>query len=40
TLTGAADIAETHGDLLTQDLCIERGRIHEKFAWLLSAHLK
>lgn len=39
TLAGAADIAEAHGDLLTQDLCIERGQTHEKFAWLISAHL-
>ncbi|QPH54165.1 Dps family protein [Pontivivens ytuae] len=40
TLAGAANIAETHGDLLTQDLAIERGRAHEKFAWMLRAHLK
>lgn len=40
TLTGAAAIAEQHGDLLTQDLCISRGQVHEKFAWLLSAHLQ
>lgn len=39
TLAGTADIAEKHDDLLTQDLCIERGQTHEKFAWLLSAHL-
>lgn len=39
TLAGTADIAEKHGDLLTQDLCIGRGQTHEKFAWLLSAHL-
>jgi starvation-inducible DNA-binding protein len=39
TLAGAAVIAEKHGDLLTQDLCIERGQTHEKFAWLISAHL-
>ncbi|MEM6481142.1 MAG: DNA starvation/stationary phase protection protein [Pseudomonadota bacterium] len=39
TLAGTADIAEKHGDMLTQDLCIERGQVHEKFAWLLSAHL-
>ncbi|MEL7012942.1 MAG: DNA starvation/stationary phase protection protein [Pseudomonadota bacterium] len=39
TLAGTADIAEKHGDMLTQDLCIERGQTHEKFAWLLSAHL-
>lgn len=39
TLAGTAAIAEKHGDLLTQDLCISRGQTHEKFAWLLSAHL-
>lgn len=39
TLAGTAAIAEKHGDLLTQDLCISRGQAHEKFAWLLSAHL-
>ncbi|MEM7242568.1 MAG: DNA starvation/stationary phase protection protein [Pseudomonadota bacterium] len=39
TLAGAATIAEKHGDLVTQDLCIERGHTHEKFAWLISAHL-
>lgn len=40
TLSGAAAIAEKHGDLLTQDLCIERGQTHEKFAWLIGAHLE
>ena len=40
TLAGAAAIAEKHGDLLTQDLCIARGQTHEKFAWLISAHIK
>lgn len=39
TLAGTAAIAESHGDLLTQDLCIARGQTHEKFAWLISAHL-
>lgn len=39
TLAGTAAIAEKHGDLLTQDLCIARGQTHEKFAWLISAHL-
>jgi len=39
TLSGTAAIAEKHGDLLTQDLCIARGQTHEKFAWLISAHL-
>ncbi|MEO1563317.1 MAG: DNA starvation/stationary phase protection protein [Pseudomonadota bacterium] len=40
TLAGAAELASEHGDLLTEDLCIERGREHEKFAWMLSAHLR
>lgn len=39
TLAGTAAIAEEHGDLLTQDLAIARGQIHEKFSWLLRAHL-
>jgi starvation-inducible DNA-binding protein len=39
TLAGTAAVAEEHGDLLTQDLAIARGQVHEKFAWLLSAHL-
>jgi len=40
TLAGTAAIASGHGDLLTEDLCIGRGQTHEKFAWLLSAHLE
>lgn len=39
TLAGTASIAEEHGDLLTQDLSIGRGQVHERFAWLLRAHL-
>lgn len=39
TLAGASDIAAGNGDKLTEDLCVERGRVHEKFAWLLEAHL-
>ncbi|OCX64641.1 DNA starvation/stationary phase protection protein [Thioclava sp. SK-1] len=39
TLHGAGDIAADNGDTLTEDLCIERGRIHEKFAWILRSHL-
>ncbi|TVS04471.1 MAG: DNA starvation/stationary phase protection protein [Rhodobacteraceae bacterium] len=39
TLAGTAAVAEEHGDLLTQDLAIARGQVHEKFAWLLRAHL-
>ncbi|PZO66056.1 MAG: DNA starvation/stationary phase protection protein [Paracoccus denitrificans] len=40
TLGGVASVAEQNGDLLTQDLAIERGRVHEKFAWLLRAHIE
>ena len=39
TLAGAGDIAAENGDKLTEDLCIERGRAHEKFAWLLQSHI-
>ena len=39
TLAGASDIAASKGDKLTEDLCVERGRVHEKFAWLLESHL-
>jgi len=39
TLAGAASVSEKQDDLLTQDLCIQRGQVHEKFAWLLSAHI-
>ncbi len=33
-----AEAAE-QGDTLTEDLCIARGQVHEKFAWMLRAHL-
>ena len=39
TLSGASDIAANDGDKLTEDLCVERGRVHEKFAWVLESHL-
>jgi starvation-inducible DNA-binding protein len=39
TLSGASDIAAKNGDKLTEDLCIERGRAHEKYAWLLQSHI-
>ena len=39
TLLGTSDIAAGVGDKLTEDLCVERGRVHEKFAWLLESHL-
>ncbi len=39
TLAGAGELAAKHGDTLTEDLCIARGQTHEKFAWMLRAHL-
>jgi len=39
TLAGCGELAASHGDTLTEDLCIARGQTHEKFAWLLRAHL-
>ena len=39
TLAGLSELAATHGDVRTEDLAIERGRIHDKFAWMLRAHL-
>ncbi|SPJ25135.1 Dps family protein [Palleronia abyssalis] len=40
TLAGLSEIAAGHGDVRTEDLAIERGRIHDKFAWMLRAHLR
>ncbi|WP_341365599.1 DNA starvation/stationary phase protection protein [Yoonia sp. BS5-3] len=39
TLAGAGALAASHGDTLTEDLCIARGQTHEKFAWFLRSHL-
>ncbi len=40
TLAGAGELAAEHGDTLTEDLCIARGQVHEKFAWFLRSHLR
>lgn len=40
TLTALAAIAEKHGDIVTNDMAIERAQIHDKFAWMLRAHLR
>jgi starvation-inducible DNA-binding protein len=40
TLGEAGALAAEHGDTLTEDLCIARGQTHEKFAWMLRAHLR
>ncbi len=39
TMASAGALAAEHGDTLTEDLCIERGQTHEKFAWMLRALL-
>jgi len=39
TVAAAGELAAEHGDTLTEDLCILRGQTHEKFAWMLRAHL-
>ena len=40
TLAVCGELAASHGDTLTEDLCIARGQTHEKFAWFLRAHLR
>lgn len=40
TVGGAGELAADLGDTLTEDLCIARGQVHEKFAWFLRAHLQ
>ncbi|MEL7444201.1 MAG: DNA starvation/stationary phase protection protein [Pseudomonadota bacterium] len=39
TIAGCGEMAAGHGDTLTEDLCIARGQVHEKFAWFLRSHL-
>lgn len=35
-----ADLAESHNDIVTNDMAIERMDVHDKFAWMLRSHLK
>jgi starvation-inducible DNA-binding protein len=39
TLRALAEFADKQGDIVTNDLAIERARTHDKFAWMLAAHL-
>jgi starvation-inducible DNA-binding protein len=39
TISACGAVAASHGDTLTEDLCIARGQVHEKFAWFLRSHL-
>jgi starvation-inducible DNA-binding protein len=39
TLRALAELADQHGDIVTNDMAIERADTHDKFAWMLRAHL-
>lgn len=39
TMIALAELADTHGDLVTNDMAIGRAQVHDKFAWMLRAHL-
>ena len=39
TLIGVSDVASKEADKLTEDLCVNRARVHQKFAWMLKSHL-
>lgn len=40
TLRDLAELAEKHGDVVTNDMAIGRAQVHDKFAWLLRAHIE
>lgn len=40
TLRTLASIADEHGDVVTNDMAIGRAEVHDKFAWMLAAHLR
>ena len=39
TIAGAASYADANGDVATHDLLVSRQLVHDKFAWILDAHL-
>jgi starvation-inducible DNA-binding protein len=39
TLRALAELADRHGDIVTNDFAIGRADQHDKFAWMLRAHL-
>ena len=39
TLVGVSDVASREADKLTEDLCVNRAREHQKFVWMLKSHL-
>jgi starvation-inducible DNA-binding protein len=40
TFRRLAAVADQHEDIVTNDMAVARAQAHEKFAWMLSAHLK
>lgn len=40
TLSALAEVSDQHGDFATNDMATARIEIHDKFAWMLRAHLK
>ncbi len=40
TLIALAQLADKHGDVVSNDMAIARADVHDKFAWMLRAHLK
>lgn len=40
SLKACERLAAHSSDTLTEDLCIARRQVHEKFAWMLKAHLR
>lgn len=40
TLRALAVLTERHGDVITNNIAADRAEKHEKFAWMLRAHLK
>ena len=39
TLRELVDVADEHEDVVTADMATNRAEAHDKFAWMLSAHL-
>jgi starvation-inducible DNA-binding protein len=39
TLSDLAEAADEHDDMVTNDMAIGRAEAHDKFAWMLGAHL-
>jgi starvation-inducible DNA-binding protein len=40
TLRALAELTEQHGDMVSNDLALGRAQAHDKFAWMLRAHLR